>query len=183
MNETTLLLQAARDGDARAADALFSRVYDELRRLARGRLGAEPGSVTLTATGLVHEAYLKLVGSGGWADRDHFMALASTAMRQVLVDRARARQCLKRGGGARPATLLDDRVAADDAPDQDILAVDDALDRLAQHDARLARLVELRFFGGLEVDEAARVLGVSERTAARLWVRARAHLHTFFDAT
>lgn len=184
MNETTSLLQAARDGDARAADRLFARVYDELRRLAQGRVGAEAGCVTLSATGLVHEAYLKLVDGGGWADRDHFLAVASTAMRRVLVDRARARHRLKRGGGQRPVTLHDDLDAPDIAPSQDVLAVDAALDRLAEHDARLAQLVELRFFGGLEVGEAARVLDVSDRTAARLWARARAHLHAFLgDAT
>lgn len=182
MNETTALLVAAREGDGRAADRLFPRVYDELRQLAQSRVCAEPGSVTLSATGLVHEAYLKLVNGGGWQDRDHFIALASSAMRRVLVDRARARQRLKRGGGARAVTLDPAVVSADAAPHDDILAVDAALDRLAARDEQLARLVELRFFGGLEVGEAARILGVSDRTAARLWIRARAHLRALLDA-
>ena len=183
MNETTALLVAAREGDGRAADRLFPRVYDELRRLAQGRVNVEPGSVTLSATGLVHEAYLKLADGGGWADRDHFLALASSAMRLVLVDRARARGRIKRGGGDRPATLRPDLDAAHTTPHEEVLAVDAALERLAGLDERLAQLVELRFFGGLEVGEAARVLGVSDRTAARLWVRARAHLQVLLDET
>lgn len=172
---TTALLSAARRGDARAADLLLPRVYAELRRLAQAQVSAEPGVVTVSATGLVHEAYLKLVEGGDWADRSHFLAVASRAMRQVLTDRARSRSAQKRGGGARPATLVDHLVGTEDAADR-VLAVDAALDRLAAHDAGLAQVVELRFFGGLTTDEAAEALGVSPRTAARRWARAKAHL-------
>ena len=166
----------ARVGGARAADVLLPRVYAELRWLAQAQVSAEPGVVTVSATGLVHEAYLKLAG-GDWADRTHFLALASRAMRQILTDRARARSAQKRGGGARPATLVDHLVGTEAAADR-VLAVDAALDRLAAHDADLARLVELRFFGGLTGDEAAEVLDLSPRTAARRWARAKAHLRS-----
>jgi RNA polymerase sigma factor (TIGR02999 family) len=172
---TTVLVADARSGDARAADLLFGRVYDELRRLSQSQLRAEAGAVTISATGLVHEAYLKLLGADGWADRGHFVAVAARAMRQILTDRARARGAQKRGGGAVAVTLVPEHAGVDAVAD-DVLAVDAALDRLAGRDAGLAKLVELRFFGGLEVAEAAEVLGVSERTAARHWARAKAHL-------
>ena len=172
---TTALLSAAGDGDSRAADLLFDRVYDELRRLSQAQIGAEPGVVTISATGLVHEAYLKLIGADGWANRGHFVAVAARAMRQVLTDRARARMAEKRGGGAAAVTLVTGHLGTEQVAD-DVLAVDAALDRLAARNVDLARLVELRFFGGLEVAEAADVLGVSSRTAARQWARAKAHL-------
>ena len=173
---TTDLLSAARDGDARAADHLFARVYDELRRLSQSYVAAEPHAVTLSATGLVHEAYLKLIAGGDWTDRSHFMAIASRAMRQILTDRARARNTQKRGGAARPVVLPSDGVEATDDAHEHVLAIDAALDRLSSRNASLAQLVELRFFGGLDVREAAEVLGISERTAARQWARAKAHL-------
>lgn len=174
---TTLLLQSARQGDARAADLLFPHVYAELRRLAGAHVAHERDGHTLGATALVHEAYLKLVGSSdvGWQDRTHFLAIAARAMRQILTDYARARQAAKRGSGAHAVTLDDDRLG-ESQPDETILAVDEAVTRLAGHNADLARLVELRFFGGLEVEEAAEALGVSPRTAARMWARAKAHL-------
>ena len=174
--DTTLLLHAARAGDARAADRLFPRVYAELRRLSQARISGEPGVVTISATGLVHEAYLKLIDGDGWADRAHFMAVAARAMRQILTDRARARSAAKRGGAAREVTLDADLAVPSEASAEEVLAVDAALDRLAMRDEQLARLVELRFFGGLEVAEAADVLGISPRTAARAWARAKAHL-------
>ena len=180
--ETLTLLSAARGGDARAADLLFPRVYDELRRLAQARVAAERAGLTLGATGLVHEAYLKLVGGGDWQDRTHFTAVAARAIRQILTDHARARQTAKRGAAARPITLDADRMGAAPEPDAVVLAVDAALDRLAARDADLARLVELRFFGGLEVAEAAEALGVSPRTAARMWGRAKAHLRADLGA-
>lgn len=181
---TTLLLESARAGDARAADLLFPRVYAELRRLAGAHVRRERESDTLNATGLVHEAYLKLVGAdgGAWHDRAHFVAVAACAMRQILTDHARARRAAKRGGGARAVTLDPERVAADDGPAENVLAVDAALRRLAAHDADLARLVEVRFFGGAGIDEAAEVLGVSPRTAARMWARAKAHLRVDLGA-
>lgn len=174
--ETTALLAAARDGEPRAADQLFVRVYGELRQLSHARIQAEPGVVTLTATDLVHEAYLKLIDSEDWTDRAHFMAVAARAMRQILTDRARARQAHKRGGKARAITLNDDLVGNGQDADEHILNVDAALERLAVRNQDLARVVELRFFGGLEVAETAEVLGISPRTAARQWARAKAHL-------
>ncbi|PAP81426.1 hypothetical protein B1759_08885 [Rubrivirga sp. SAORIC476] len=175
--ETTALFQAAREGDARAADALFPHVYGELRRLAQARIAGESGVVTVSATGLVHEAYLKLVEGGDWSDRAHFAAVAARAMRQILTDRARARNAAKRGGAARAVTLDADLAGLAETTSEQVLAVDDALEQLAARDARLAELVELRFFGGLEVAEAAEALGISVRTAARDWARAKAHLH------
>ena len=179
--QATLLLAAAREGDERAVDRLFPLVYDELRRLAQAHLRSERVGHTLPATGLVHEAYLKLFEqSAAWQDRAHFLAVASRAMRQVLIDHARARLADKRGGGAARATLHTDRLDLldGDADDQAalILSVDDALSRLALRDAGLAKIVELRFYGGLEVEETAEALGISPRTAARQWARARAYL-------
>ena len=171
------LLAAARKGEARAADLLFERLYDELRRLSGRYVAAESDGATLSATDLVHEAYLKLITGGDWTDRAHFMAIAARAMRQILIDRARARRATKRGGGARAVTLVDDLFGGglDDAHEH-ILAVDAALNRLSTRSESLARFVELRFFGGLEVREVAEVLGISARTAARQWARAKAHL-------
>lgn len=177
---TTALLHAAREGDARAADALLPHVYGELRRLAQARVSEEPGAVTVSATGLVHEAYLKLVDSGEWRDRAHFTAVAARAMRQILTDRARARLAAKRGGAERAITLHEDLVAdgieTGGVPEQ-VMAVDEALQALGEHDARLARMVEMRFFGGMSVTEIAEVTGVSRRTATREWTRARTLLH------
>ena len=177
--ETTALLHDLRDGDARASDALFPHVYAELRQLSARRIQGQPGAVTLSATGLVHEAYLKMAGGGDWADRAHFMAVAARAMRQILTDRARARTADKRGGALRPVTLQDDLVAGDEESLDQVLAVNAALERLEARDARLARLVELRFYGGMDVDEAAEVLGTSPRTTARDWARAKAYLRSF----
>ncbi len=178
-DDTTALIAAARDGDSRASDLLFQAVYDELRRLSQARLSAEPGVVTVSATGLVHEAYLRLLDSKEWADRAHFLAVASRVMRQILCDRARARTAGKRGGKDRPATLvpdLDGAAADPEAAADQVLALDAALRRLSQRDAGLAHLVELRFFGGLDMSEVADVLGVTRRTATRHWARARAYL-------
>lgn len=177
--ETTALLRDIRDGDARAADLLFPSVYDELRRLSEKHIRNGSNAVTLSTTGLVHEAYLKMIGGGDWADRAHFMAVASRAMRQILTDRARARKADKRGGALRAVTLHDDLIAGHDAPLDQILAVNAALERLETQDTRLARLVELRFYGGMEVGEAAEVLGTSPRTTARDWARAKAYLRSY----
>lgn len=177
--ETTALLAAVRDGDARAADALFPHVYAELRRLAGAYLAGPSGAATLAATDIVHEAYLRMAGGEGWADRAHFTAVAARAMRQILTNRARARRAQKRGGSDRAVTLDDERVGAVDALPDEVLAVDRALDRLAARDPELARLVELRFFGGMEVDEVAEVLGLSARTAARRWAVAKVLLRAY----
>lgn len=174
----TTLLRAARDGDGRAADALLPLVYDELRRLAQARISDERRGVTISATGLVHQAYLKLIDGEGWEDRAHFTAVASRAMRQILTDRARARLAAKRGAGAPAITLSDDLAAAagGDLPER-VLAIDDALVRLAARAPELAALVEMRFFGGMTLAEIAEARGVSRRTATRDWARAKGFLH------
>lgn len=176
-SNTLALISAVRHGDDRAADVLFSRVYGDLRQIAQRRIAAQHGPVTISATGLVHEAYVKMVDGGDWVDRSHFLAVAARAMREILIDRARARNAAKRGGGQRPVTLHADLVGSEDEVLDQVLALDHALRRLATLDSDLAQMVELRFFGGLEMEEAAEVQGVSARTAARRWARAKAHLH------
>ena len=175
-SETTSLLTASRSGDAIAADQLFTYLYTELRRLSQARLGEEGSAVTISATGLVHEVYLKLAGNSEWSDRTHLLALASRAMRQILTDRARARGTQKRGGKESPITLQADLVGAEETSHDLVLAIDAGLERLAARDADLARVFELRFFGGMEVADVASEMGVSPRTTARQWARAKAYL-------
>ena len=187
MASTTQLLHDVRAGDRAALDALLPRVYDELRALAHARLRRQRPGRTLNTTEVVHEAYLKLTAgeTPGWESRAHFFALAARAMRFVLVGYARERAAQKRGGGAR-ALRLDSLLASGadglaapgsaEAEALDLLSVDRALDRLAQHSARLAEVVELRFFGGMEHAEIAEVVGRSEPTVKRDWRRARAYL-------
>ncbi len=155
-------------------DRLMPVVYEHLRQIARRQLAGREGGRTLSTTGLVHEAYLKLVDQSrvAWRDRGHFFALASVAMRHVLVDRAKARLAQKRGGELRRVTLEDEHLDADDQADL-VLELNDALDRLAAVEPRLARVVECRFFGGLSDDETAEVLEVNKRTVQRDWVKAR----------
>lgn len=155
-------------------DQLMPVVYDHLRLVARRQLEMRPGGGTLSTTGLVHEAYLKLVAASRieWRDRGHFFALASVAMRHVLVDRARARAALKRGGTRGQVTLDDETIAVDDCVET-LLAIDDALDRLAAVEPRLAKVVECKFFGGLSEAEIAEALGITERTVERDWAKAR----------
>lgn len=176
--DITRILRQARDGDAAALDRVFAIVYDELHRIARAqRRRVRPGE-TLGTTAVVHEAYLKLVRSAvaSYADRAHFFAVAAKAMRQILLNRARDQVAQKRGGGAEVVTLGDhDAIAPRRA--EDLIALDAALERLAALDERLARVVELRFFAGLGVVEAAEVLGVGEATVKRDWSTARAFLH------
>ena len=174
--ETTALLVAARGGDDRATDRLFAHLYDELRRLSQAQVNAEPGPITLSATGLVHEAYARLVGTGDWSDRNHFLATASRAMRRILTDRARARTAGKRGGDERPATLDEAALTSETASPDLVLAIDQALTGLAERDRDLARVFELRFFGGLEIREIAQITGASTSTVARQWARAKAYL-------
>ena len=175
MSELTQLLRAARGGDAQAADKAFSRVYAELRRLARARLRQHRTMTLLDTTALVHESYLKLVGTEGVAveDRHHFFAYASRVMRSVIVDFARAKLAERRGGDAEKVVLdtaLGERLAA---PESDVLRVHEALEALAQADERAAQVVEMRYFGGLTEPEIAQVLGLSERTVRRDWEKAR----------
>ena len=176
--EVTTLLAAVGTGDRAAVDRLFELVYDELRRIARRQLRGARGAETLSTTALVHEAYLKLSRDGGWSvhDRAHFFALAARAMRHVLVDHARHRGRAKRGGGI-AALELDEALVA--APDRgaELLAIDDALGRLEAAAPELARLVELRFFAGLSIEEVAELRGVSDRTVKRHWRSARAFLY------
>ena len=176
MGDLTRLLDAAAAGDSHAAADLLPLVYDELRALAASRLANEKPGQTLQATALVHEAYLRLVGSGAeqsWNGRGHFFAAAAEAMRRILVEAARRKNSLKRGG-RQVRVNLDEVVTKPSCEPADVLAVDEALDQLARDDAQAAQLVKLRFFSGLTGDEAAAVLGVSPRSADFLWSYARA---------
>jgi len=170
----TEILQELRSGRREALDRLLPVVYEQLRAIAHQRLNARPRSGTLETTGLVHEAYLKLVdqSSAEWRDRAHFFALASVAMRHVLIDRARSRAASKRGGEIEQITLDDDALATADQAVA-LLEIDDALDRLAETDPRLARVFECRFYGGLTEEEIAAALGVTVRTVERDWAKAR----------
>ena len=163
-----------RSGRREALDTIVPLVYGELRRIAHRQLAARAPGATLQTTGLVHEAYLKLVDQSRarWSDRAHFLAVASLAMRHVLVDRAKARGRLKRGGGQGRITFDEDRIAVDDRPET-LLELDEALTRLAELEPRLARVVECRFFGGLSEEETARALDVTARTVQRDWAKAR----------
>lgn len=175
--DVTQVLEQLRNGDERAADKLLPLVYDEFRALARHYLSQERHNHTLQPTALVHEAYMKLVDQSrvDWHGKSHFFAVAAQAMRRILVDHARSRQRDKRGGG-RARVVLDEAVALSPQKDEDVLALDEALERLAAIDPRQAKVVELRFFGGLSVEEVAQALGVSKRTVEGDWTFARAWL-------
>jgi RNA polymerase sigma factor (TIGR02999 family) len=174
---TALLLRAS-VGDSAAMDQLYPLVYDQLRRMARSSLRRERPDHTLGTTGLVHEAYLRLVDQtrAGWRDRSHFYAVAALAMRRILVDYARRHRRAKRGGGQRPVSL-DDGVVSLEQRAEHLLALDDALTRLAELNPRLSRVVECRFFGGLTEEEIAEALGVTTRTVKRDWAKARGWLY------
>jgi RNA polymerase sigma factor (TIGR02999 family) len=178
MPDVTQLLNAIEQGDPHAAGRLLPLVYAELRRLAALKLAREAPGQTLEATALVHEAYLRLVGPGeqGWDSRGHFFAAAAEAMRRILVENARRKARAKRGGDRRRVPL-DGLAAAADAPSDDLLALDEALARLAEEDPVKARLVELRFFAGPSAADAARCLDISRATADRYWSYARAWLY------
>jgi len=175
--EVTVLLRAWRSGDAQAGDLLVRVLYRELHGMARRRLRGERPGMTLQTTALVHETYLRLIDQRQveWRDRGHFLALAATTMRRVLVDRARARRAGKRGAGEPAITLTDAASAGVNSPDQ-VLDVDRALERLTAAYPRPAQVVEMRFFGGLELEEIGAVLGITERTVKRDWAFARAWL-------
>jgi RNA polymerase sigma factor (TIGR02999 family) len=178
VSEVTNILSAIEQGDPSAADQLLPLVYDELRRLAAARLAAEKPDQTLQATALVHEAYVRLVGGTEprqWTGRRHFLAAAAEAMRRILVEVARRKGSLKRGGGLARVEFQDADLAAEERPDE-VQAVDEALAGLAAVDAQAAELVKLRYFAGLSLPEAAESLGLPTRTAERLWAYARAWL-------
>ena len=178
MSDVTQILCAIEQGNPQAAEHLLPLLYDELRKLAAQKMAQEKPGQSLQATALVHEAYLRLVDvekAQHWNSRGHFFAAAAEAMRRILVERARHRQCVVHGGGRRRQELLPDLAAAPD-PDEDLLALDMALSKLAWLDPIKARLVELRYFAGLTGDQAAEILGISPSTADRCWVYARAWL-------
>jgi RNA polymerase sigma factor (TIGR02999 family) len=176
MNEVTKIIERIRGGDAGATDDLLPIVYNELRRLAGRKLAAEPGHPTIQTTELVHEAYLRLVGSDqSWDCRGHFMAAAAEAMRRILVDRARRRRRVKHGGSSRRVELHESAVEAGDAPDE-LLVVNDLLDHLAAKHPIEAEIVKLHYFAGLNISEAAAALGIPVSSAHRQWNFARAWL-------
>lgn len=175
MSDVTLILSQIESGDPSAAEKLLPLVYDELRKFAAVRLAQEKPGQTLQATALVHEAYMRLVGTSKqphWDSRRHFFGAAAEAMRRILVDGARRKQTQKHGG--RQRLDLDADVIAAPEPNEDLLALDAALSRLSELDPQKAKLVELRYFAGLTGDQAAEVLGISASSADRLWVYTRA---------
>jgi len=178
MSEVTRLLCAIEQGDPQAAEQLLPLVYDELRKLAAAKLAQEKPGQTLQATALVHEAYLRLVDvekAQQWNSRGHFFAAAAEAMRRILVDQARRKQAEKRGGrGGR--VPLDDAAVACTPPDDELLDIDEALTRLAVEDPRAAQLIQLRYFAGLSMEDAAELIGIARSTAYEHWAYARARL-------
>ena len=179
MTEVTRILSAIEEGDLHAAEQLLPLVYDELRKLAGQKLAQEKSGQTLQATALVHEAYLRLVDVHKvqhWKSRGHFFAAAAQAMRRILVDRARRKHSLKRGG-QRQRVRLEQACSLGDQPDDNLLALDEALNRLAQEDPVKAELVNLRYFGGLTVEQTAEALGISRATADRYWAYAKVWLY------
>ena len=177
MRDVTRILIAIEQGDARAADELLPAVYQELRHLAAQKLSQEQPGQTLQATALVHEAYIRLVGveARNWNSRGHFFAAAAEAMRRILVDNARRKQRLRHGGGHQ-RVALDDAHLAIEGPSDNLIAMDEALGRLAGEDPVKAELVKLRYFAGLTIEQAAKMLGISRATADRYWSYARAWL-------
>ncbi len=178
MNDVTRVLSAIENGDPAAAEKLLPLVYDELRRLAASRMAKESPGQTLDATALVHEAYVRLVDSGKgqqWNSRGHFFGAAAEAMRRILVERARHKKSLKAGGDRRRLEISEIQPAAME-PNFDILALDEALEKLERQDSRKAQLVKLRFFAGLTIEQAAQALGISESTADNDWAYARCWL-------
>jgi len=179
MSDVTRILSQIESGDASAANQLLPLVYDELRKLAAQRLANEKPGQTLQATALVHEAYLRLVDAEQaqrWNSRGHFFGAAAEAMRRILIDRARAKQREKRSGKGHKVDLASIVVAAD-APSDDLLAIDEAIERLAVEHPKCGTLVKLRFFAGMTQKEAAKALQLARRTADRQWAFARAWLH------
>jgi RNA polymerase sigma factor (TIGR02999 family) len=177
MSDVTRILNAIEQGDAGEADKLLPLVYEELRRLAAHKMSQEKPGHTLQATALVHEAYIRLVGSGDqdWSGRTHFFACAAEAMRRILIENARRKKRIKHGGNQQKVSLDDVDIVIEE-PSNDIVALDEALKKLALEDATKADLVKLRYFAGLNIPQAAKMLGISSSTADRYWSYARAWL-------
>jgi RNA polymerase sigma factor (TIGR02999 family) len=177
MSEVTLILEAIGRGENLATEELFPVVYEELRRMAAARMAQETPGQTLQPTALVHEAWLQLVGEGGrsWQNRAHFFGAAADAMRRILIDKARRKSRLKHGGG-QSRLDIDDLELAETTPDDNILLINDALERLEKEDPEQARVVVLKFFGGLTNLEVAESLGIAERSVDRQWACAKACL-------
>jgi RNA polymerase sigma factor (TIGR02999 family) len=179
MNEVTRILSAIDQGDLRAAEKLLPLVYEELRKLAAQKLAQEKPGQTLQATALVHEAYLRLVDvdqEKNWDSRGHFFAAAAEAMRRILIERARHKKSLKAGAGAARRELEDHLIFTEDRS-QELIEIDDALEKLEKHDRQAAELVKLRYFAGMKHQEAAELLGLSRQAADRLWLLARTWLY------
>jgi RNA polymerase sigma factor (TIGR02999 family) len=179
MSEVTRILAAIECGDVRAVDELFPLVYQELRQLAAQRLGKESPGQTLQATALVHEAYLRLVGSEGqsWSGRGHFFSAAAEAMRRILVENARRKQSVKHGGGRKRLDLDEKVLIKEDCGYSDeLIALDEALEKLSRKDKVKADVVKLRYFAGLTIEQTAEILDISATTAKRYWAYARAWL-------
>ena len=178
MTDVTRILNALEQGDAKAADELLPLVYEELRLLAAQKMAQERPGQTLQATALVHEAYIRLVKGGDqdWHGRGHFFSAAAEAMRRILVDSARRKQSMRRGGHRQKINLSDAFLVIDD-PKEDILAVNEALDKLAGEDQKLAEVIKLRYFAGLTLDQIATIMGIGRRTVDRYWALGRAWLY------
>jgi RNA polymerase sigma factor (TIGR02999 family) len=178
MSDVTRILNAIEQGDVKAADELLPLVYEELRHLATRKMSRESPGQTLQATALVHEAYIRLVGSEAqnWKGRTHFFTAAAEAMRRILIENARRKQRLKRGGGGQKKVVLKDAEPAVAEPAEDIVALNEALEKLALEDPTKANLVKLRYFAGLTVKQAAEMLDISQATAERYWSYARVWL-------
>jgi RNA polymerase sigma factor (TIGR02999 family) len=178
LSDVTRILEAAERGDPKAADELLPLVYEELRKLAAARMANEAAGHTLQPTALVHEAWLRLVGDKNpqFANRAHFFAAAAEAMRRILIDRARSKRAIRHGGDQQRVELEEANFAVSDHDADQLMAVSEALDKLAAVDGVEAELVKLRYFVGLTIDDAAAILGVSPRTAKNYWTHARAWL-------
>jgi RNA polymerase sigma factor (TIGR02999 family) len=178
MSDVTRILNAIEQGNTRDADKLLPLVYEELRLLAAQRLSKEPPGQTLQATALVHEAYIRLVGAEGqsWDSRGHFFAAAAEAMRRILIENARRKRSIRHGGHFQKVNLSDALLAIEE-PKDDLLALNEALDKLAGEDEKLAELVKLRYFAGLTLDQIAKIMGITRRTADRHWALGRAWLY------
>jgi RNA polymerase sigma factor (TIGR02999 family) len=180
MSDVTRILSLIDEGDSKASEQLLTLVYDELRRLAAARLAEEKPGQTLQATALVHEAYLSLVGSDttpAWDSRGHFFAAAAEAMRRILVDRARRKNTIKRGGDRVRVDLVEHDLMVTAAVEE-VLAVDEILERLGEEDSLACAVLKLKYYGGMSVDDAASALGISRATAYRHWTYARAYVRS-----